>query len=637
MIGHYRLDARIGCGAQGEVYRAYDTRIGRAVALKLLHSADRRSEAEIRTLAMLDHPNIVQIYEAGEYEGSPYFTMKLYPANLAEDAHLKRHSTDLEAAVTLVETIARAVHYLNHQGILHRDLKPANILLDECGVPHVADFGVAKHVDDSDHGTIAGTRRYMAPEQLDGHNTVRCDVYSLGVILYELIAGRRPFESENTADLIREIKTSPPRDPRKHRPELHPDLAHICLRCLEKAPVDRYDSAEALANALHRHANGELPDGASRFKRAWRWCMRHAAAAGLMTAVVTFLLIMIPTAFSLIHAYGSTKRAQLLQANMNSAAMVAGTVRFQLDALSKAVAFAAQEPDLARAIYSRDAAWQQWFCELFFDRTEDPESGLKLTKDSPFDSWFILDASGTLIAQSGMANEVSIIGINYEWRDYFQGALALAQQSGPDMVHVSSAFKSENDGYHKFALSTPIFDSEAHLIGVLVAAVATSENLGSLSRDESQGTTAIAAPRDRERDEQAVASHLLLLHKDYTYGEADPVTSPQVEMLARASQGEPLHPLPRRLSSLVTSSDDYRDPTSAQHHEYAGRWLAGFAAVRDTGIVIIVQTRYDVLGIETQFGGQLVMRAIVSAVPGVLLVLFATWYRRRHKPARTGR
>ena len=630
MIGHYRLDALIGCGAQGEVYRAHDTRTGRDVALKLLHRADRRSAAEIRTCAMLDHPNIVQIYEAGEHEGSPYFTMKLHEANLAEEANLKRYSEDLAAAVTLVETIARAVHYLNHRGILHRDLKPANILLGYGDTPYVADFGVAKHVDDSDHGTIAGTRRYMAPEQLDGHNTVHCDVYSLGVILYELIAGRRPFESENTADLIREIRTSPPRDPRKHRPELHPDLWHICRRCLEKAPEDRYDSAGALADALRRHANGELPDGASRSQRALCWCVRHAAAAGLMTAIATFLLIMIPTAFSLIHAYGSTKRAQLLQANMNSAATVAGSVRFQLDALSRAVAFAAQEPDLARAIHSRDAAWQQWFCELFFDRIEDPEGGLKLSKDSPFDSWFILDAAGTLIAQSGMVNEVSIIGVDYEWRDYFGGAWALAENPRDDMVHVSSAFKSENDGHHKFALSTPIFDGEGQRIGVLVAAVATSENLGALVLD---GTIAIAAPRDRERGEQAVDSQLLLLHKGYAYGEADPVASPQVEMLVRASQDESSHPR----SSLVMSSDDYRDPAAAHHQEYAVRWLAGFAAVRGTGIVIIVQTPYDVLGIEAQFGGQLAMWTIMAIIPGVLLVLLATWHRRRRRPTWPGR
>lgn len=578
---------------------------------------------------MLDHPNIVKLYEAGEHEGSPYFTMKLYAANLAEEGQMKRHSADLDAVVALVETIARAVHYLNHWGILHRDLKPANILLDEYGAPHVADFGVAKHVDDSDHGTIAGTRRYMAPEQLDGHNTVQCDVYSLGVILYELIAGRRPFESDNTADLIREIRTSPPGDPRKHRPELHPDLWHICRRCLEKAPEDRYDSAGALADALRRHANGELPDGASRFQRALRWCARHAAAAGLMTAIATFLLIMIPTAFSLIHAYGSTKRAQVLQANMNSAATVAGIVRFQLDALGEAVAFAAEEPDLARAIQSRDAARQQRFCELFFTRTKNPENGLKLTKNSPFDSWFILDASGTLIAQAGMANEVTTIGVNYEWRDYFRGAWALAGNPRGNRFHVSRAFKSENDSHHKFALSTPIFDEQRRPIGVLVAAVATSGNFGALVLDESQGTTAIAAPRDRERGEQAVDSQLLLLHKGYTYGEADPVASPQVEMLVRASQDESSHPRP----SLVMSSDDYRDPAGAHHQEYAVRWLAGFAAVRGTGIVIIVQTHYDVLGIEAQFGGQLAMWTVVSIVPGVLLVLFATWHRRRRRHA----
>lgn len=156
------------------------------------------------------------------------------------------------------------------------------------------------------------------------------------------------------------------------------------------------------------------------------------------------------------------------------------------------------------------------------------------------------------------------------------------------------------------------------------------ENLGALVLD---GTIAIAAPRDRERGEQAVDSQLLLLHKGYAYGEADPVASPQVEMLVRASQDESSHPR----SSLVMSSDDYRDPAAAHHQEYAVRWLAGFAAVRGTGIVIIVQTPYDVLGIEAQFGGQLAMWTIMAIIPGVLLVLLATWHRRRRRPTWPGR
>jgi serine/threonine-protein kinase len=458
------------------------------------------------------------------------------------------------------------------------------------------------------------------------------------VILYELLTGRRPFAAEDTAELIREIRESAPKDPRKLRPELHVDLALICLRCLEKSPADRYGSAEALADALRRHANGELPDGASRAQRVWRWYLRHAATTGLISAVVTFLLIMIPTAFSLIHAHGSLKRAQITQANMNSAAMVAGAVLWQLGELEDAVELAAREPLLARAMASGDAAWQQSLCETFFDRSEDPENGLKLTENPPFDSWFLLDAGGGLTAQSGMADDVHIIGMNFEWRDYFAGAWALGLR-GRDGAYVSRVIRSENDGFHKFAISTPIYDSERQLVGVLVAAVATSAKLGSLVLDNPQGTTALVAPRDRERGGWPEVSHMILLHPRYGYGEADPLSSAQVEMLDRASQGRLRIEQPLRLpsSSLVTSSDDYRDPAAERHPEFAGRWIAGFAPVGNTGIVVIVQTPHDVLGLEAQFGGQMVMWTCVSAVPSGLLMLFAAWHqRRRRRPGPPG-
>jgi serine/threonine-protein kinase len=635
MIASYRLGPVLGRGTQGEVYEALDTRTGLVVALKLLHGG-RWSAVEMKVCARLEHPHIVRILEIGEHDGLQYIAMERMIGSLAEDAHRQRYLDSPDAAAGLVAKIAEAVHYHHQEGILHRDLKPANILFDSIGEPKLADFGVAKLVDESDHGTIAGTRPYMAAEQLDGHTTVRSDIYGLGVILYELLTGQRPFRAADTAELVREIREVPARDPCKLRPELDVDLTRICLRCLEKAPEDRYGSAEALESALVRHLNGELPEGASRRLRLWRWCLRNSATAGLIAATLTFLLILVPTVLSLAHEHASIRRAQAMQVNTSSAAMVAGTVLSQIRALSDAVALSARDDELVAAVQEGDTAVQQRLCEAFYRHYEDPAQRLKLTDNSPFNTWFVLDATGRLTAQYGKETEVPIIGRDFAWRDYFQGAWELGE-AGLDATYVSSVFQSELDGYHKFAISTPIYGDDGEPIGVLVGAVPTAANLGSLVRHDLQNITALVGPRDHEREDQPDGSHWILVHPDYVEGEADPLTNPQVELLERASRGalrvEQSLGLPA--PSLVQSSDDYRDPTATRHPKYAGRWLAGFAPVGNTGLVVVVQTEYDLPPrFETQFGRQLALWAVLSAAPGALLMLFAAWHRRRRSARR---
>jgi hypothetical protein len=634
MIGSYVLGPLIFHGTQGEVYEAKDSRTDRKVALKLLHGG-RWSDAEIKTCAKLNHPNIVPIHEIGQHNGWHYIAMKLMTGSLAADGTRPPYFQDTDAAAALMAKVAGAVHYLHQQGILHRDLKPANILLDDVGEPYVADLGVAKNLDESDHGTIAGTRRYMSPEQLDGHTTVRSDIFSLGVILYELITGQLPFQASDVSALTREIKENTPKDPRKLNPSLHRDLARICLRCLEKAPEERYGSAEALKLALVRYLHGELPEGASRLQRTWRWCLRHSATAGLIAAAITFLVIMIPTTVGLAREHESTKRAQMMQTNTSSASMVAGAVLSQLVQLSEAVKFAANDPALAAAVESGDAARQQVLCESFYRGYGASNYSLKLAGDPPFDTWYILNQSGRLTAQAGKVDAAHIIGRDYSWRDYFKGPEKLAK-SGLHSTYVSRVIKSELDGNHKFAISIPIYGSAGALIGVLVGAVATSAKLGSLAFDDRENIRALAGPRDIEYKQAAPSPYMILLHPDYTYGEADPLTNAHVQALETASRGALRLERPLQLPdpSLVTSSDDYRDPAAERHPWYEGRWIAGFAPVGNTGFVVIVQTPYDVLRFEAQFGGQLVIWVGLSAVPGVLLMLFAAWHQRRRRLAK---
>jgi hypothetical protein len=248
-----------------------------------------RFRAEAEAAANLDHPEIVPIYEVGEYDGQEYYVMRYVEG--APLTCLPRAEARHEAS--LVATVSRAVYYAHQHGILHRDLKPSNILVDAAGVPYVVDFGLAKRVGSAsltDSGALVGTPHYMAPEQAAGRKdlTVAADVYSLGVMLYERLTGQTPFTGETPLDILRQVRESEPPRPSSITPGLSRDLETVCLKCLEKDPVKRYGSAEALADDLERWLCGEpiraRPVGQA--ERAWRWCRRNPVVAGLIGAVL---------------------------------------------------------------------------------------------------------------------------------------------------------------------------------------------------------------------------------------------------------------------------------------------------------------------------------------------------------------
>jgi hypothetical protein len=261
---HEKLE-ELGHGAMGVVFRARDKVLDRVVALKtikagLLAGPDevRRFYREARAAARLHHPHIVPIHHMGLFEGQHSYTMRLLAGgNLAR--RLDEYRDDFRAAAALLENVARAVHAAHGAGVIHRDLKPANILLDENGEPLVGDFGLAKleggRPDASLPGQRLGTPAYMSPEQARGHTwevSPRSDVWALGVILYELLTGRRPFQGDDAEGVIRQLLTTDPPLLRQTRPEVPRDLETVVLKCLEKQPDQRYQSAEALANDLRR-------------------------------------------------------------------------------------------------------------------------------------------------------------------------------------------------------------------------------------------------------------------------------------------------------------------------------------------------------------------------------------------------
>ena len=304
-FGDYELIREIGRGGMGIVYKARQISLNRPVALKMIRSAALATEDELRrfqneaeAIALLDHPHIVPILEVGNHEGQRYFSMKLIGGS-SLDKKLVDYATDPKSAASLLKKAAEAVHHAHQRGILHRDLKPANILLDEHGDPVVTDFGLAKRVaGDSEltqSGAIMGTPAYMAPEQASGRRgavTTSSDVYGLGAILYALLTGRAPFGGDSIAETLEQVRQSAPAPPSRINPRTPRDLEVICLKCLEKEPQRRYESATSLANDLRRFQAGEpiLARPVGGVERTWRWCRRNPSLAGSLGAVAAALV-----------------------------------------------------------------------------------------------------------------------------------------------------------------------------------------------------------------------------------------------------------------------------------------------------------------------------------------------------------
>jgi eukaryotic-like serine/threonine-protein kinase len=306
--GDYELMDEIARGGMGIIYRARQRSLDRLVALKVIRDgasascADaRRFRNEAEAVAKLDHPNIVPIYEVGDYGGCSFFTMKLIEGGSVAD-RLSELSADPRAGARLVAAVARAVHHAHERGILHRDLKPSNVLIDDRGQPLVADFGLARRIEQdfelTQTGAVLGTPAYMAPEQVTGRKgavTTATDVHGLGAILYALLVGRAPFRGESPLAILEQVREHLPPPPCCVRPAIDRDLETICLKCLEKDPERRYASARALAEDLERWLADEpiLARPVDWPERILRWRRRNPAIAGLSAALVGLALLAI--------------------------------------------------------------------------------------------------------------------------------------------------------------------------------------------------------------------------------------------------------------------------------------------------------------------------------------------------------
>jgi serine/threonine-protein kinase len=338
-LGRYVILEELGRGGMGVVYKAHDPALGRFVALKMIRAGYlatseevERFHREARACARLDHPNIIEIHDIGQDEDQPYYTMT-YVCGGSLAAAKERFRADPRAAATLVEKLARAVHHAHEKGIIHRDLKPSNILLDGQGEPHINDFGLVKLLDAdaelTQTGQIVGTPAYMAPEQAQGEVgavTGQADVWALGVILYELLTGRRPFPGQRNLEITQQVLTAEPPPPRAIEPRLDGSLQTIVLNCLKKEPAIRYKSAGALADDLGRWLRGEpiQPPREGWRQRLWR-SVRKRPVLSVTALVLVLALLALPIVLHLTDPERPLKQTQRKLAAGESVTLIGET------------------------------------------------------------------------------------------------------------------------------------------------------------------------------------------------------------------------------------------------------------------------------------------------------------------------
>jgi WD40 repeat protein len=349
----YEILRELGRGGMGVVYVARQLQLNRTVALKMILAGGHASandlerfRTEREAVAQLQHPHIVQIFEAGEHDGLPYFSLE-YVEGGTLAARVREKPLPPKDAARLVEQLARGVAYAHGHGIVHRDLKPENVLLADDGIPKIADFGLAKRVEvdpeatsgpaghrrDGDRtrtGAVVGTPSYMAPEQARGD--VRrvgpaADVYALGAILYRVLTGRPPFQAATVMDTLWQVIEQDPVAPSQLQPGLPRDLETIALKCLQKDPARRYASAEELADDLRRYLAGEpiLARQPGAWTRAVKWARRRPAVAALLA--VSAVLLSVAVIFLALLWRNAEERARTVQDLAAARDELAGALR----------------------------------------------------------------------------------------------------------------------------------------------------------------------------------------------------------------------------------------------------------------------------------------------------------------------
>lgn len=590
-FGDYELLGPIGKGASSIVHRARRRSDGEVVALKILRRSireapgrwryptpeDQRDFLDAGGLAQsLDHRHIPRVLDVDTYRGRPFIAMTLVEGKSLKQVLRHGPRSSLQAARWML-AIARAVQHTHERGMVHRDLKPANIVVDKHDQPHVTDFGLARRLDEPTRP--AGAFAYLPPEQTapeaprEAHlPSTGGDLYSLGVIFYQLLTGKPPPVSIDATGTWQH-------DEPELTSEVDAAFAGICLKCLDRVPVRRYTSAEALADDLE-NAIGEsatTAQAAPLATRARRWVRRYPArAAGILGALALLLGL---GAFA---AWRGEVREQekVLEINAFIASAHAGAVLAQLHAFADRVGAIAQHPVVTAVLEQ--------------GKIVDPAPRELAIFARGFDNFGVMTAEGRVLAQSPTPPR-HVFDRRYDFRDYFRGVRELARR-GRGGVFVSPAYHSESSDALRFCLASPVLSREGRQLGVVLAQFDTGGALGDVPMQEDlagrgQIVTALLASRGRDRDTPLGAplptDYTFLVHPGLSHGAEHALRVPSGAQL-RAAFGPSAPPgeqLALQYAQPVKVSD-YRDPIPG----FAGSWLAAFAPVGRTGFVVLVET-----------------------------------------------
>jgi serine/threonine-protein kinase len=620
----YEILARVGGGGMGEVYQARQCRTGRIVALKTVSPgpaagspeyAERlaRFRAEVEAVSRLQHPNVVSVYDVGEHDGRPYFTMEwVGGGSLAE--RLSGKPVAERQAAQWVAVLARALHQVHQCGVVHRDLKPANILTQEEGPAasnptlKIADFGVAKLLGRTDSPTqpwqVVGTPEYMAPEQAaaGGAQAIgpAADVYALGVLLYELLTGRPPFKAHEPLETLRQVRDDEPLSPRRLRPGLSRDLETICLKCLHKGPAGRYPSASALADDLDCWLLGR-PIAArpcTAAARAAKWARRHPERAALVGLAAVVALALVAGFFWRLWAGGADYARQL-----------AGAADHQLLLVKYAVGQAAQEERLRRLLAPAQPDSSSLRDLLVHIKKDFMRWFTRPGEEPPIINWFVMDPSGTILADS--YEDPRSVSKNYAFRDYFR-ALAGSTTAEPTAVHVSRVYHSEQDGRYKFTIITRVWQGN-RMLGLLGASVATGPKMVALDMGRELPGACVVGPMDRtprpgtSAQDSGQPEYVVVLHRAYAAPSATPLTV-----------------TPARLATLESFAADPGQQQAAERFSAAGG-MVHYARVGDSPFVVIVEQPYP-------WPLHLLLRRPFGSAAAVAAGLAVLWWLRRTRP-----
>jgi beta-lactam-binding protein with PASTA domain/predicted Ser/Thr protein kinase len=301
--GRYRIQRKLGAGGMADVYLAEDQELGRRVAIKILNSRHgnddqfiERFRREAKNAAALNHPNIVSIYDRGEAEDTYYIAMEFLDGRTLKELIVGRGAAPINVAIEYARQILSALRFAHRHGIVHRDIKPHNVLVDGEGRVKVTDFGIARAGTSqmTETGSIVGTAQYLSPEQAKGGEVdPRSDLYSLGIVLYELLTGKTPFEGDTPVEIAMKHLSTAPKPPSKLRPDIPPELDMVVLRALAKNPDDRYQSADEMEADLDRVARGARVSAAT-VDTATQVLRRPPAAAAAVEAGTAATMIAAP-------------------------------------------------------------------------------------------------------------------------------------------------------------------------------------------------------------------------------------------------------------------------------------------------------------------------------------------------------